>query len=345
MKQNKVAPETYNDVTLPGSDVVKMAGNDVTKTSQNSDLGRPGWEMPNGGSIPINQLNGTNIRVSVTIRNEVNLANGGPTGNHVKTEPEVLSRSVNVNKTEPDLPPRPPTANSVTRKSAWERAQERHQEELQAAAAAPSPTLTLPVVPHPDDDSDDSLSRPSAIYYQYRTSVKQIFKSKRFTDAKLELLYQRYFFKLNQKNLSMLMALLGVICLILILFHYLGGSKSPLLGLALGAVVVSVVALEAVSTRSHLSAYHMEVVTYLFLVLLGVTVVMVTVVAHPRTASEGVWVTMFAVYMSYSLLPVRMRISVAVGISLSVIHIICACAINWTDPFLWKQVSVRFLYN
>ena len=62
---------------------------------------------------------------------------------------------------------------------------------------------------------------------------------------------------------------------------------------------------------------------------------------EPRGASEGVWWSVFFIYIIYTLLPVRMRAAVISGLTLSIIHVATTWTANQEDSFLWKQVGLR----
>ena len=74
--------------------------------------------------------------------------------------------------------------------------------------------------------------------------VLKLFASKKFKDPKLESLYQRYFFKLNQTSMTVLIGILCICCLINIIFYYIGGASLPITGAVLGVVIVTLLILE-----------------------------------------------------------------------------------------------------
>uniref|UniRef100_A0ABK0M0B9 Adenylate cyclase type 5 n=1 Tax=Rattus norvegicus TaxID=10116 RepID=A0ABK0M0B9_RAT len=128
-------------------------------------------------------------------------------------------------------------------------------------------------------------------------ALLQIFRSKKFPSDKLERLYQRYFFRLNQSSLTMLMAVLVLVCLVMLAFH---AARPPL-----------------------------QVVGLLL--------------PQPRSASEGIWWTVFFIYTIYTLLPVRMRAAVLSGVLLSALHLAISLHTNAQDQFLLKQLVSNVL--
>ncbi len=173
-----------------------------------------------------------------------------------------------------------------------------------------------------------------------RKALSRVFRSKKFKNPKLEQLYQRYFFKLNQNNLTWLMGLVAALCVILVIFHYAGGSSSIVKGVVLGVIFLALIVLEIISNQGSFNHIQLYIVSYIVFGLLVIIVIVVTIDTSPQTASQGVWCTLFCIYMVYTLLPVRMRLSALAGITLASTHIACSAALNHGEPFLWKQVHV-----
>uniref|UniRef100_A0A8P4G645 Adenylate cyclase type 5 n=1 Tax=Dicentrarchus labrax TaxID=13489 RepID=A0A8P4G645_DICLA len=177
------------------------------------------------------------------------------------------------------------------------------------------------------------------------TSVMHIFKSKKFQSEKLERLYQRYFFRLNQSSLTMLMAVLVLVFTVMLGFHCSGGTAKP----SVTYVVVFSVAifltliLMVVCNRNGFHQDHMWIVCYVVILLVLVIQVIGVLLVQPRSASEGIWWTVFFIHVIYTLLPVRMRAAVITGVILSAIHVAVSWMLNGMDSFLWKQVLSNVL--
>uniref|UniRef100_A0A8D3D9F8 Adenylate cyclase type 6 n=1 Tax=Scophthalmus maximus TaxID=52904 RepID=A0A8D3D9F8_SCOMX len=173
--------------------------------------------------------------------------------------------------------------------------------------------------------------------------VVRVFQSKKFQSRKLERLYQRYFFRLNQSSLTMLMGVLVIVCGIMLTFHCVHAAPHVAYSSALSVAMALFMALMVVCNRNGFHQDYMWMVSYLVIgVLVSVQVFGVLMVA-PRSASEGIWWSVFFIYIIYTLLPVRMRAAVLSGAVLSVIHVVTTCQINQEDEFLWKQVSANVL--
>ncbi|XP_043105202.1 adenylate cyclase type 5 isoform X2 [Puntigrus tetrazona] len=173
--------------------------------------------------------------------------------------------------------------------------------------------------------------------------VMQIFKSKKFQSEKLERLYQRYFFRLNQSSLTMLMAVLVLVCAVMLGFHCAGAVCQVAYAVVFSTAILLILTLMVVCNRNGFHQDHMWIVCYvLILVVLTVQVTGVLFV-EPRSASEGIWWTVFFIHVIYTLLPVRMRAAVITGIILSAIHVLVSWKLNEMDIFLWKQLVSNVL--
>uniref|UniRef100_A0A4X1TG14 adenylate cyclase n=1 Tax=Sus scrofa TaxID=9823 RepID=A0A4X1TG14_PIG len=168
-------------------------------------------------------------------------------------------------------------------------------------------------------------------------ALLQIFRSKKFPSDKLERLYQRYFFRLNQSSLTMLMAVLVLVCLVMLAFH---AARPPLQlpYLAVLAAAVGVILVMAVlCNRAAFHQDHMGLACYALIAVVLAVQVVGLLLPQPRSASEGIWWTVFFIYTIYTLLPVRMRAAVLSGVLLSALHLAIALHTNAQDQFLLKQ--------
>ncbi|XP_001917101.3 adenylate cyclase type 5 isoform X2 [Equus przewalskii] len=174
-------------------------------------------------------------------------------------------------------------------------------------------------------------------------ALLQIFRSKKFPSDKLERLYQRYFFRLNQSSLTMLMAVLVLVCLVMLAFH---AARPPLQlpYLAVLAAAVGVILVMAVlCNRAAFHQDHMGLACYALIAVVLAVQVVGLLMPQPRSASEGIWWTVFFIYTIYTLLPVRMRAAVLSGVLLSALHLAIALRTNAQDQFLLKQLVSNVL--
>uniref|UniRef100_A0A8B9RJ79 adenylate cyclase n=1 Tax=Astyanax mexicanus TaxID=7994 RepID=A0A8B9RJ79_ASTMX len=173
--------------------------------------------------------------------------------------------------------------------------------------------------------------------------LAHVFQSKQFRSAKLERLYQRYFFRLNQSSLTMLMGVLVLVCGVMLAFHCVHGHPDVAYASVLSVAMALFLVLMVVCNRNGFHQDYMWMVSYLVMAVLVVVQVFGVLMVSPRSASEGVWWSIFFVYIIYTLLPVRMRSAVLSGIVLSTIHLVTAWRLNLEDQFLWKQLCANGL--
>jgi len=171
-------------------------------------------------------------------------------------------------------------------------------------------------------------------------TLTNIFSSKTFKDDRLERMFRQYFFKLNQDNLSVLMALMIIICMIQTIEHYLTGSQSIIKGVLYGLLLVIMVVLEVLCNHSQFSHRKMTLMCVTVCIMAGLMIVFIPIDSLPRSASDGVSETVFLVFMIYTLLPVRMRFAVCAGVVLPAAQLITSVAVNHSDWFIGRQVRV-----
>ncbi|PNJ25953.1 ADCY6 isoform 3 [Pongo abelii] len=171
----------------------------------------------------------------------------------------------------------------------------------------------------------------------------QVFQSKQFRSAKLERLYQRYFFQMNQSSLTLLMAVLVLLTAVLLAFHAAPARPQPAYVALLACAAALFVGLMVVCNRHSFRQDSMWVVSYVVLGILAAVQVGGALAADPRSASAGLWCPVFFVYIAYTLLPIRMRAAVLSGLGLSTLHLILAWQLNRGDAFLWKQLGANVL--
>ena len=125
-------------------------------------------------------------------------------------------------------------------------------------------------------------------------------------------------------------------------------------GITLCIFAVAYILLALIVNRSGSSQSNLNWVSYILLAI-SCGFVLASVVcppskdvepSHPKSLyspSDGVWLTTFFVYMTYTMLPVRMRIAVFGGCLLPAIHLISSAAMNNKDPNLSRLVSMIFV--
>ncbi|XP_061579136.1 adenylate cyclase type 5 isoform X2 [Cololabis saira] len=195
------------------------------------------------------------------------------------------------------------------------------------------------------EQEDPGMPEVNCSFAACCVSVMHVFRSKKFQSEKLERLYQRYFFRLNQSSLTMLMAVLVLVFSVMLAFHCSGGTRGPSVTFVLvfSLAIVLTLVLMLLCNRNGFHQDHMWLVCYGVILLVLVVQVIGVLLVQPRSASEGIWWTVFFIHVIYTLLPVRMRAAVITGIILSSIHVAISWMLNGMDSFLWKQIVSNVL--
>lgn len=165
-----------------------------------------------------------------------------------------------------------------------------------------------------------------------------IFSSKRFRDKTLENLYIRYFLKVDQSSQSIIQVLSIVICILLIVFFYVSGLDSPVRAVVLGIIVLVFVTLEVLLYQIRLDFISLQIICYMSLFLLLGVVCTITLDTQPHDVADGMWVTLFFVYMAYTGVPVRMTAAVITGILLPVFQVALTTNFNVHQVYTQRQV-------
>ena len=122
-------------------------------------------------------------------------------------------------------------------------------------------------------------------------------------------------------------------------FHCIHKNPDVAYVSVLSVAMALFLAMMVVCNRNGFHQDYMWIVSYLVIGVLIVVQVFGVLMVFPRSASEGIWWTVFFIYIIYTLLPVRMRAAVLSGAVLSTIHILTAWQLNQEDKFIFKQVS------
>ncbi|KAJ0005984.1 hypothetical protein NQD34_015878 [Periophthalmus magnuspinnatus] len=200
----------------------------------------------------------------------------------------------------------------------------------------------LPPISTKSEPEPDAMPEVRVSLVACCASVLHVFKSKKFQSEKLERLYQRYFFRLNQSSLTMLMAVLVLLFTVMLGFHCAGGANITYI-VVFSIAIFLILVLMVVCNRNAFHQDHMWIVCYALILLVLVVQMIGVLLVQPRSATEGVWWTVFFIHVIYTLLPVRMRAAVITGLVLSTIHVAVSWMLNATDSFVWKQIVSNVL--
>ncbi|XP_026465625.1 adenylate cyclase type 5-like [Ctenocephalides felis] len=203
-----------------------------------------------------------------------------------------------------------------------------------------------------------SNSRRGPLCEKLRSLVRRLCGTPQFRNLQVEMLYQRYFLRMNQSNMTHLLGLLISLAAGLALVHgaalWTHGVESnyqdPLwdlsgpeqgsrqqfrdyigVGLMLTCCAIIYGGLMAVLSRPALNEIHLLAVSYVVLVTFLGLEICLALTAAPRRISSGASSTLVFVYLTYAVLPVRLREAVLAGILLSGAHLWAAICMNLND--------------
>ena len=201
------------------------------------------------------------------------------------------------------------------------------------------------------DDKGDSKDDGCCV--GFGSKIVKIFKSKSFDSKKVEELYQRYFFRLNQRFMNWLLGIFIVVCIVFLVFYFVeehGSSEQEkaVMYLKMGVLIVYPVlflVILFVVNKSGSSEAHLRWASYLLLAMVCsfVMLMVLTPGENKNSPSDGVWIAIFFIYMTYTMLPVRMRVSFFGGCLIPAVHLITSAFKNADEDYLWQLVSRNLL--
>lgn len=248
--------------------------------------------------------------------------------------------------THASLGSRPSTGDSTTtsqqqmpKKSNWEVIEHYHKSGL----VGTSNTSRTPTEEEAPPEEVESILESTKMWWDVCTLCRRVFRSHQFKNIHIEVLYQRYFLRMNQSSMVSLLGLLLLVVLVMLgVMYTLGFTNFLSQALTLLSFAMLYLILELLLWRSRLlNEVYLIIFSYLVLLSFFGLEILVTLSSDPPTASAGVWAALFFIYMTYTLLPLRVIEATVGGILLSVAHIVCTFALarEQDEPFLWKQVS------
>ncbi|XP_042205241.1 adenylate cyclase type 6-like [Homarus americanus] len=241
--------------------------------------------------------------------------------------PEVLLAN---GSTHTSLGSRPSTGEPTPKKSNWEVIEHYKKSGLVGASSSRSPTEE-----EPPQEEIESILEDGGRWWDLCSLCRRVCQSHQFRNIHVEVLYQRYFLRMNQSNMvSLLGLMMVVVCVMLCLTYALDIVKFMAQAVTLTVFALLYLVLE-VLWRTKLNEVYLIIFSYLVLISFFGLEILVILSSNPPTASAGVWATLFFIYMTYTLLPLRVPEATAGGILLSLTHLVCALTTNTHhSPFL-----------
>lgn len=159
----------------------------------------------------------------------------------------------------------------------------------------------------------------------------------------IDTLYQRYFLHLNRRSLTALLGVMAAVCATACLVDLvLSQRTAPLARAAVfGTLLLFYLALVYVSLQTFFRQLHLLVTSYLVLLSFAVAVLLLGVLdpaVKERAVISDLWCALFLVYVSYTLVPVRMQESIVAGVLLAGTYLGCHMTLR-RDSLHWKELT------
>lgn len=167
-----------------------------------------------------------------------------------------------------------------------------------------------------------------------------------FPSEKVEKLYKRYFFRLNQSFVNWLLVVLVIVTSAEVGLHFAYNSETDYKysrGILLSVQVAIYSALLILINWTGSSGKLLIIVSYT-LVLIGCVTIILNLALVPDMAhsvTESLSFTMFLIYMTYVMLPLRIRVAVFCGLLLTITHLVAGVASRYNDPNITRLVRVN----
>lgn len=178
-------------------------------------------------------------------------------------------------------------------------------------------------------------------------SIRKIFGSHRFDELHVEYLYQKYFLRLNISNLTSIVGLVIVLCIVILLTdHFVIGSEPVSTSISIGRLVVlpTVVAVlfivELLLSRPYFNKhFYLIIISYVTLLMFFVLLAVLTFDDPHPSGTSAVWCTILFVFSTYILLPLSLIEAFLAAMFLSCFQLTSVAYINWSSHFIVYQVS------
>ncbi|XP_045470841.1 adenylate cyclase type 5 isoform X2 [Harmonia axyridis] len=191
--------------------------------------------------------------------------------------------------------------------------------------------------------SHNRVNQPTGFSGKLKKFLRRFCGNLQFKNVQVEMLYQRYFLKMNQSNMTNLLSLLLLLCVVLlllaaadmILMHhsfssptrlqnsttYRGGfdplDKSLVLVSTSGCCIAIYGVLLAVLSKPAMNEVYLIIISYFILVTFVTLEVCVTVFCEEERPLLGTTFSLVFTYLTYALMPIRLKDALLAGIILA----------------------------
>lgn len=201
-----------------------------------------------------------------------------------------------------------------------------------------------------------------------KVAFSRLLNRSRFENMELELLYQRYIFKLQQSSIISVLVLFSLLTVTLAILQFYYQRTITLIGLYCAIQFIAFIGLFLISFKMQdTQLLALCYVILLFCVLFSLIFAPVNINMktdelieeeeqewslmkwwhRQSNPSEGIWQSVFVIFLTYTMLPIKTRIALFIGLFLSSFHIGISFVDNHhftTESLYWQQVR-QSLYS
>ncbi|KAK4879136.1 hypothetical protein RN001_007282, partial [Aquatica leii] len=174
----------------------------------------------------------------------------------------------------------------------------------------------------------------TSLLFKLKKLFKNICKTPQFTDPQVEMLYQRYFLKMNQSNMTCLISLLLLFCIGLFILTSVdllpkenkisSDRLNKLLGFLCtsGTCVVIYGILLTILSRPAMNEVYLIIISYFVLITFLALEICVSIYSGKDRPTAGTIIGLTCTYLTYALLPIRLKDAFLSGVVLAGIDIL-----------------------
>ncbi|XP_075213692.1 adenylate cyclase type 6-like [Lycorma delicatula] len=169
----------------------------------------------------------------------------------------------------------------------------------------------------------------------WKQTCSKLSSAHAFNNLQVEMLYQRYFLRTNQSHMTHLLGLLLALCSMLAGWHVLLTKTLTSPPFIAGVTcILAYTGLVAVLVRPALNEIYLLSASY---VILGTFLILQLALALNTALSPPVWASIFFVYVTYALLPIRLQEAIIAGSLLAIVQL--GCTAQHSTDYSWREIA------
>ncbi|CAH1183148.1 unnamed protein product [Phaedon cochleariae] len=200
----------------------------------------------------------------------------------------------------------------------------------------------------------NQIGKQKGIFPKLRRLVTKVCSTHQFRNEQVEMLYQRYFLKMNQSNMTNLISLLLLLCIGFLLVAVIDlalprsieahGNKTDkllVLGCTSGCCIAIYGVLLTVVSKPAMNEVYLIIISYFILVTFVTLEICISFFFDTSRALMGTTFALASTYLTYALMPNRLKDALLSGAILAATEIILLIYVGGMTEF--SEVSSCFL--